>query len=195
MQRLQQALFNRYEGKRKLEVCSYLFDFHSPLCQILTPRNVQTVKLTFKGHKTAKAVGHIAAGGPHHLARVDAVLVQKDFQYTCAILLASPHPSVSLPQRSSQSTRSFKPLKSPSPSQSPLPATGPQSFINSGRSTSRWRWPRRRRNLRSRCPPTPTPPAPHSSSSRFPPLQVHDAVTLTCASSSHLVLDWVSRYT
>uniref|UniRef100_A0A6B2KZ24 Beta-Casp domain-containing protein n=1 Tax=Arcella intermedia TaxID=1963864 RepID=A0A6B2KZ24_9EUKA len=67
MNRLQQSLLNRYEGKK---------------IEILTPRNCQTVKLQFKGQKTAKAVGNIAAGGPQHLARMSGLLVQKDYQYT-----------------------------------------------------------------------------------------------------------------
>jgi len=42
------------------------------------------VKLTFRGHKTAKAVGTIAHGGPQHLGKVSGILVQKDFQFTFA---------------------------------------------------------------------------------------------------------------
>jgi len=67
MTRLQQALLNRYEGKK---------------IEILTPKNCQTVRLQFRGQKTAKAVGAIASGGPQHLAKMAGLLVQKDYQYT-----------------------------------------------------------------------------------------------------------------
>jgi len=50
--------------------------------EILTPRNCQTVRLQFRGQKTAKAVGRIASEGPQHLARLSGLLVQRDYQYT-----------------------------------------------------------------------------------------------------------------
>jgi len=50
--------------------------------EILTPKNCQTVRLQFRGQKTTKAVGNIAAGGPQHLAKMSGLLVQKDYQYT-----------------------------------------------------------------------------------------------------------------
>jgi len=67
MTRLQQALLNRYEGKK---------------IEILTPKNCKTVRLQFRGQKTAKVVGAIASGGPQHLAKMSGLLVQKDYQYT-----------------------------------------------------------------------------------------------------------------
>jgi len=67
MTRLQQSLLNRYEGKK---------------IEILTPKNCQTVRLQFRGQKTAKAVGNIAAGGSQHLAKLSGLLVQKDYQFT-----------------------------------------------------------------------------------------------------------------
>lgn len=48
----------------------------------MTPRNTQTVRLQFRGEKTAKVVGKVAKGGAQHLGKVSGVLLQKDYQFT-----------------------------------------------------------------------------------------------------------------
>jgi len=67
MQRLQQTLLNRYAEKK---------------IEILTPRNCQTVRLQFRGQKTAKAVGRIASGGPKRGKKLSGLLLKKDYQFT-----------------------------------------------------------------------------------------------------------------
>jgi len=66
MQRLQHSLLNRYSSKK---------------IEIYAPRNCQTVKLQFRGQKTAKVVGKVAAAGMDHLQKISGLLVHKDFQY------------------------------------------------------------------------------------------------------------------
>jgi len=50
--------------------------------EILTPRNCQTVRLQFRGQKTVKAVGKVAAGGPKRGNKISGLLLKKDYQYT-----------------------------------------------------------------------------------------------------------------
>lgn len=85
MHRLQQALLNRYEGK-KIEVQIYFNSTHSNSIQVLTPKNCQTVRLQYRGEKMAKVVGSIAQGGAEHLKKISGILIQNDYQYMYLIL-------------------------------------------------------------------------------------------------------------
>ncbi len=69
MARLKASLVNRYEGKN---------------VQILTPKNCQTVQLKFRGEKTAKVVGSLAAEG----ATPGKVVSGKNCSATCSLVCA-----------------------------------------------------------------------------------------------------------
>lgn len=49
--------------------------------QLWTPRNTESVELFFRGEKTAKTIGELAADRPADGQTVEGVLVGKDFQY------------------------------------------------------------------------------------------------------------------
>jgi cleavage and polyadenylation specificity factor subunit 3 len=66
MDRLKRALITRYKGRN---------------IQILTPKNIQTVELQFKGEKIAKTMGSLAAQGPTAGRAVSGILVEKDFKH------------------------------------------------------------------------------------------------------------------
>ncbi|GAA5833228.1 hypothetical protein JCM9279_001462 [Rhodotorula babjevae] len=69
MSRLRAALRTRF-AERKNDV------------QIYTPRNVETVKLKFRGERMAKALGSLANTLPTPSTTVSGLLVSKDFSYT-----------------------------------------------------------------------------------------------------------------
>ncbi|BGP48639.1 endoribonuclease ysh1 [Rhodotorula kratochvilovae] len=69
MSRLRAALKTRF-AERKNDV------------QIYTPRNVETVKLKFRGERMAKALGSLANTAPTPSTAVSGLLVSKDFSYT-----------------------------------------------------------------------------------------------------------------
>ncbi|BGP16640.1 hypothetical protein JCM10213_000444 [Rhodosporidiobolus nylandii] len=69
MSRLRSALKTRF-AERKNDV------------QIYTPRNVETVKLKFRGERMAKALGSLALTNPVPSTPVSGLLVSKDFSYT-----------------------------------------------------------------------------------------------------------------
>ncbi|GJN90878.1 hypothetical protein Rhopal_003892-T1 [Rhodotorula paludigena] len=69
MSRLRAALKARF-AERKNDV------------QIYTPRNVETVKLKFRGERMAKALGSLATKAPTAATPVSGLLVSKDFSYT-----------------------------------------------------------------------------------------------------------------
>ncbi|TNY23563.1 Endoribonuclease YSH1 [Rhodotorula diobovata] len=69
MSRLRAALRTRF-AERKNDV------------QIYTPRNVETVKLKFRGERMAKALGSLANTVPTPSTAVSGLLVSKDFSYT-----------------------------------------------------------------------------------------------------------------
>ncbi|ORY84136.1 Endoribonuclease YSH1 [Leucosporidium creatinivorum] len=50
--------------------------------QIYTPRNVETVKLKFRGERMAKALGSLALTTPTPSSHLSGLLVSKDFTYT-----------------------------------------------------------------------------------------------------------------
>ncbi|KTW32063.1 cleavage polyadenylation factor subunit YSH1 [Pneumocystis jirovecii RU7] len=67
MGRLKSALLSKY-SHRKNEV------------HIYNPKNCETLKLTFKGDKIAKTIGHIAETPPENNHVISGIMVQKDFQ-------------------------------------------------------------------------------------------------------------------
>ncbi|GAA5857869.1 hypothetical protein JCM1840_000943 [Sporobolomyces johnsonii] len=69
MSRLRSALKTRF-AERKNDV------------QIYTPRNVETVKLKFRGERMAKALGSLALTTPTPSTPLSGLLVSKDFSYT-----------------------------------------------------------------------------------------------------------------
>ncbi|BGP55727.1 endoribonuclease ysh1 [Rhodotorula sphaerocarpa] len=69
MSRLRSALKTKF-AERKNDV------------QIYTPRNVETVKLKFRGERMAKALGSLALTQPAPATPVSGLLVSKDFSYT-----------------------------------------------------------------------------------------------------------------
>ncbi|GAA5989011.1 hypothetical protein JCM5350_001749 [Sporobolomyces pararoseus] len=69
MSRLRSALKTRF-AERKNDV------------QIYTPRNVETVKLKFRGERMAKALGSLALTTPAPQTALSGLLVSKDFTYT-----------------------------------------------------------------------------------------------------------------
>ncbi|GAA5844005.1 hypothetical protein JCM3766R1_004042 [Sporobolomyces carnicolor] len=69
MSRLRSALKTRF-AERKNDV------------QIYTPRNVETVKLKFRGERMAKALGSLALSTPAPQTALSGLLVSKDFTYT-----------------------------------------------------------------------------------------------------------------
>ncbi|GAA6041172.1 hypothetical protein JCM8097_004151 [Rhodosporidiobolus ruineniae] len=69
MSRLRSALKTKF-AERKNDV------------QIYTPRNVETVKLKFRGERMAKALGSLALTKPIPSTPVSGLLVSKDFSYT-----------------------------------------------------------------------------------------------------------------
>ncbi|GAA6060101.1 hypothetical protein JCM10212_003509 [Sporobolomyces blumeae] len=69
MTRLRSALKTRF-AERKNDV------------QIYTPRNVETVKLKFRGERMAKALGRLALTTPAPSTTLSGLLVSKDFTYT-----------------------------------------------------------------------------------------------------------------
>ncbi|GAA5999893.1 hypothetical protein JCM10207_005959 [Rhodosporidiobolus poonsookiae] len=69
MSRLRSALKTRF-AERKNDV------------QIYTPRNVETVKLKFRGERMAKALGSLALTNPTPSTPLSGLLVSKDFSYT-----------------------------------------------------------------------------------------------------------------
>ncbi|GAA5863229.1 hypothetical protein JCM3774_000821 [Rhodotorula dairenensis] len=69
MSRLRSALKTKF-AERKNDV------------QIYTPRNVETVRLKFRGERMAKALGSLALTTPAPATPVSGLLVSKDFSYT-----------------------------------------------------------------------------------------------------------------
>ncbi|GAA5925667.1 cleavage polyadenylation factor subunit YSH1 [Sporobolomyces koalae] len=69
MSRLRSALKTRF-AERKNDV------------QIYTPRNVETVRLEFRGERMAKALGSLALTAPAPQTALSGLLVSKDFTYT-----------------------------------------------------------------------------------------------------------------
>ncbi|GAA5887840.1 hypothetical protein JCM5296_001784 [Sporobolomyces johnsonii] len=69
MSRLRSALKTRF-AERKNDV------------QIYTPRNVETVRLKFRGERMAKALGSLALTTPTPSTPLSGLLVSKDFSYT-----------------------------------------------------------------------------------------------------------------
>ncbi|GAA5967794.1 hypothetical protein JCM11641_005767 [Rhodosporidiobolus odoratus] len=69
MSRLRSALKTKF-AERKNDV------------QIYTPRNVETVKLKFRGERMAKALGSLALTNPVASTPLSGLLVSKDFSYT-----------------------------------------------------------------------------------------------------------------
>ncbi|POY74501.1 hypothetical protein BMF94_2261 [Rhodotorula taiwanensis] len=69
MSRLRSALKTKF-AERKNDV------------QIYTPRNVETVRLKFRGERMAKALGSLALTTPAPATQVSGLLVSKDFSYT-----------------------------------------------------------------------------------------------------------------
>ncbi|GAA5874775.1 hypothetical protein JCM16303_002978 [Sporobolomyces ruberrimus] len=69
MSRLRSALKTRF-AERKNDV------------QIYTPRNVETVRLKFRGERMAKALGSLALTAPAPQTALSGLLVSKDFTYT-----------------------------------------------------------------------------------------------------------------
>ncbi|GAA5983299.1 hypothetical protein JCM10908_000230 [Rhodotorula pacifica] len=69
MSRLRSALKTKF-AERKNDV------------QIYTPRNVETVRLKFRGERMAKALGSLALTAPTPATPVSGLLVSKDFSYT-----------------------------------------------------------------------------------------------------------------
>ncbi|KAG4305104.1 hypothetical protein PORY_001274 [Pneumocystis oryctolagi] len=67
MGRLKSALLSKY-SHRKNEVHVY------------NPKNCETLKLTFKGDKIAKTIGHLAETPPENNHIISGIMVQKDFQ-------------------------------------------------------------------------------------------------------------------
>ncbi|KTW30663.1 hypothetical protein T552_00378 [Pneumocystis carinii B80] len=67
MGRLKSALLSKY-SHRKNEVHVY------------NPKNCETLKLTFKGDKIARTIGHIAETPPENNHVISGIMVQKDFQ-------------------------------------------------------------------------------------------------------------------
>ncbi|KZT72184.1 Metallo-hydrolase/oxidoreductase [Daedalea quercina L-15889] len=50
--------------------------------KIHTPRNLETLELTFRGERVAKAIGHLAAQAPQPGDVLSGLLVSKDYSYT-----------------------------------------------------------------------------------------------------------------
>lgn len=50
--------------------------------KIHTPRNLETLELTFRGERVAKAIGHLAAQPPQPGDLLSGLLVAKDYSYT-----------------------------------------------------------------------------------------------------------------
>ncbi|CAD7083799.1 unnamed protein product [Hermetia illucens] len=69
MSRLKSALQREYETDPNSNIVFY------------NPRNTQTVELTFRGEKTAKVMGTLAATRPDPDKRLSGVLVKRDFKY------------------------------------------------------------------------------------------------------------------
>ncbi|KAK4694158.1 hypothetical protein P7C70_g8785, partial [Phenoliferia sp. Uapishka_3] len=69
MSRLRSALKTKF-GERKDDI------------QIYTPRNVEIVKLKFRGERMAKALGTLAESSPTLGSSLSGLLVSKDFTYT-----------------------------------------------------------------------------------------------------------------
>ncbi|GJD11110.1 Cleavage and polyadenylation specificity factor subunit 3-I [Galdieria sulphuraria] len=53
-----------------------------PNIRIYTPKNCQTVRLTFRAEKVAKAIGEVAKRKPEDGASMSGILVKRDFNYT-----------------------------------------------------------------------------------------------------------------
>jgi len=53
-----------------------------PNIRIYTPKNCQTVRLTFRAEKVAKAIGEVAKRKPEDGASISGILVKRDFNYT-----------------------------------------------------------------------------------------------------------------
>ncbi|KAH8119337.1 Metallo-hydrolase/oxidoreductase [Phellopilus nigrolimitatus] len=68
MGRLRGALQQRYKDREEVK--------------IHTPRNLETLKLTFRGERVAKAIGTLAANPPKPNSILSGLLVSKDYSYT-----------------------------------------------------------------------------------------------------------------
>lgn len=68
MMRLKNALQHRFETSPRPVI-------------IFTPRNCETVELTFRGEKSAKIIGSLASAGLREGEKIAGVLVGKDFEY------------------------------------------------------------------------------------------------------------------
>ncbi|EDW84518.1 uncharacterized protein Dwil_GK13096 [Drosophila willistoni] len=69
MSRLKLALQREYEADATTDIKFY------------NPRNTHAVDLYFRGEKTAKVMGHLAANKPELASKLSGVLVKRDFKY------------------------------------------------------------------------------------------------------------------
>ncbi|XP_068152069.1 cleavage and polyadenylation specificity factor 73 [Drosophila tropicalis] len=69
MSRLKLALQREYEADATTDIKFY------------NPRNTHAVDLYFRGEKTAKVMGHLAANKPEVASKLSGVLVKRDFKY------------------------------------------------------------------------------------------------------------------